>query len=110
MLDTERSTIALCRDNFRIILPRHMKLLGIFYAPVTIVRKHYVLSLSVCLSVRPSVRPSCLYKVCVINSSQSFQGIILKLCTYIIRYIYISYHSISLKMLGVSSLTYNKNF
>ena len=30
------------------------------------------------LSVCPSVRPSRLYKVCVINSSQSFQRIILK--------------------------------
>ena len=34
------------------------------------------------LSVCPSVRPSRLYKVCVINSSQSFHRIILKFFTY----------------------------
>ena len=40
--------------------------------------------LSVCVSVRPSVRHALRYRVCVINYSHSFQWIFLKPCIIIV--------------------------
>ena len=51
-----------------------------FYAPVTIVKGHLDLPLSVRPSVCPSVRHTLRYSVCVINFSHSFQWIFLKPC------------------------------
>ena len=55
-----------------------------FYAPVTIVRGHLDLPLSVRLSVGPYVRHTLRYRVCLIDSSYSFRWIFLKPCVLVI--------------------------
>ena len=52
-----------------------------FYAPVT---KVGGIKICPCLSVRPSVRHALRYRVCVINSSHSFQWIFLKPCISVV--------------------------
>ena len=56
-----------------------------FYAPVTIVKGHYDLPLSVRPSVCPSVHHTLRYSVCVINSTLSFQWIFLKPCIPVVE-------------------------
>ena len=65
-----------------------LPLFFLFLCPRDESRGHYDLPLSVRLSVRPSVCPSVRhtlrYRVCVINSSHSFQWIILKPCISVV--------------------------